>query len=537
MTTPSENISALIFNLSRSMPDRTAIVHGEKTYTFLQLEEEVSALAGGFRELGINRGDRVSLMIPPSFEFVAASFALFRCGAVIVFIDPGIGFANMGKCLDGSTPKVFVGITKAHIGRVLGGWARKSLDTFVTLGPRLGWGGYSLAQVRAKCKTPLPPENTGPDAAVLFTSGSTGAPKGACYTHSIFAEQARLLKLMFDVREGETSVPTFPLFALFDVALGMRAVIPSMDFTRPARANPRHISGLINEFGAAQLFGSPALLDTLSRYGQSAGLKMPSLRRVISCGAPVQGKIIKRVLPMLSPGVQVYTPYGATEALPVALTGSDELLGDAVALSAQGAGVCVGRPVDGVTVRIIAINDGPLERMDSSLEMQSGQTGEIAVSGPAVTASYFRNEKGDALSKIRGEGGAVFHRMGDAGYLDEKGRLWFCGRKSQRVTAGGKVYFTVPCEGVFNAHPAVRRSALVGAGSGSARRPVMLVELEDGKGMTTALEKELLALSAGNPRTADIKTVLAHPAFPVDIRHNAKISREMLSAWAEEKLS
>ncbi len=537
MTTPSDNISAIVFDLSRSMPDGTAIIHGGRSYTFGRLEDEVAALAAGFRRMGINRGDRVSLMIPPSFEFVAASFALFRCGAVIVFIDPGIGFANMGKCLDSSAPKVFVGITKAHIGRVLGGWARGSIKTLVTLGPRLGWGGYSLAQVRAMGGTPLQPENTGPDAAVLFTSGSTGSPKGACYTHSIFAEQARLLKLMFDVREGETSVPTFPLFALFDVALGMRAVIPSMDFTRPARANPRHISGLINDFGAAQLFGSPALLDTLSRYGQSAGLKMPSLRRVISCGAPVQGKIIRRVLPMLAPGVQVYTPYGATEALPVALTGSDELLGDAVALSARGAGVCVGRPVDGVTVKIIAINDGPLGKMQPSLELPPGRTGEIAVAGTAVTKAYFHNEKGDALSKLKGEDGKVFHRMGDAGYLDEKGRLWFCGRKAQRVTAGEKVYFTVPCEGVFNAHPAVKRSALVGVGAGPSRRPVMIVELEEGNSLTPALEKELLALAAGNSVTSDIKTVLAHPAFPVDIRHNAKISREILAAWAGEKLS
>jgi acyl-CoA synthetase (AMP-forming)/AMP-acid ligase II len=434
--------------------------------------------------------------------------------------------------MEEAAPEAFAGIPKAHAARLLLGWA-KGASIHITAGRRWFWGGLDLADLRRLGKgAPAPdPAATPETASINFTSGSTGAPKGAVYTHAMLAAQAAMLKEYFSIEPGFYSVPTFPLFALFDVALGLTIVIPRMDFTKPAKADPAMLSELINKYKAVQLFGSPALIDNLSRYGENAGAKLPSLKRVISCGAPVSAAVIARTRKMLAPGTPVFTPYGATEALPVACISGEEL-----AALKPGPGVCVGGNWPGVETFVIKISDGPIKEWSDGLLLKDGEIGEITVKGPIVSASYFNREESTALAKIRGPGGALYHRMGDAGWKDAEGRLWFCGRKSHRVTAPGGTLFTIPCEAVFNAHPDVRRTALVGVGPAGAQTPVLFVELEKDSRQRPGLTEELLVLGAANDLTKDIKTILYHPAFPVDIRHNAKISREKLAAEAARAL-
>ncbi|MBU2573330.1 MAG: AMP-binding protein [Elusimicrobia bacterium] len=525
-----KNISSLISELAAAMPDRPAVIDGARIISFRDLDSEISLLAAGLRRAGITPGMRTALMVPSSIEFVTLTFALFRAGAVIVLIDPGIGSANMRACLNEARPEAFVGVPKAQAARLLLGWAKKSLRIFITAGKKWFWGGFSLENIRrlgAVTAAPAP-ENTSETAAILFTSGSTGAPKGAVYTHLMFAAQARMLKEYFKIEPGFHSVPTFPLFALFDVALGLTIVIPEMDFTRPAAVNPAMLAGLIRKYGAVQLFGSPALLDTLSRYGEKRGTLLPSLKRVISCGAPVSPAIIGRVKKMLAPETQVFTPYGATEALPVSCISSDEL----AALAPGLPGICVGRTWEGMETFIIKISDAPIPLWSGKLLARDGEIGEITVKGLVVSREYFGRGESTALAKIRCPGGELYHRMGDTGWKDAAGRLWFCGRKSHRVTTPEGALFTIPCEAVFNAHPGVRRAALVGTGPAGLQTPVLCVELEKGNEERESLTAELLALGAAHERTKAIKTVLYHSGFPVDIRHNAKISREKLAAWA-----
>lgn len=517
------------------MPDSPAVIDGARTISFRDLDAEISLLARGLARAGIKPGLRAALMVPPSIEFVALTFALFRAGAVIVLIDPGIGPANMRACLEESRPEAFIGVPKAHAARLLLRWAKKSLKILITAGGKWFWGGSSLEDIRRLGAEPVPsatahePET----AAILFTSGSTGAPKGAVYTHSMFAAQAEMLKEHFRIEPGFYSVPTFPLFALFDVALGLTIVIPEMDFARPAAADPEMLSGLINKYKAVQLFGSPALVDTLGRYGEKSGTSLPSLKRVISCGAPVSAAIIGRVKKMLPPGTQVYTPYGATEALPVSCISGAELEGLKPGLP----GVCVGKTWEGMETFILKISDAPILSWSEALLADDGETGEITVKGPVVSGEYFGREESTALAKIRGPGGEIYHRMGDTGWKDADGRLWFCGRKSHRVTTPERTLFTIPCEAVFNAHPEVRRTALVGKGPAGRQTPVLCVELEKGVAERGALRSELLELGAAHEHTKNIRTILYHPGFPVDIRHNAKISREKLAAWAEKQLA
>lgn len=548
------NVAAHLPDLARRQPSTPAVVYpagrdswnrvAYTRYTFRQLDQASDHLAHQLNGVGIARGVRTALMVPPSLEFFALTFALFKIGAVPVIVDPGMGVRNLGKCLGDAEPAAFIGIPKAHLARRLLGWARRTICTTVCIGrPGLG----STLTIRSMPRAiftndaeiaPYPVAEVTCDetAAILFTSGSTGVAKGVVYTHGNFSSQVEAIRTAFDIRPGEVDLATFPLFALFGPALGMTAIVPDMNPTRPALVEPSRIFEAVTNFGVTNLFGSPALLNRVGRASDVAG-QLASIRRVISAGAPVPANVIERFVKLLPPGSQVYTPYGATEALPVAVIGSDEILRETRHLTDRGRGVCVGRPVEGIDVKVIRISDDPIPSWDGSLECTTGEIGEIAVRGPWVTPSYFNRPQATALAKINVEGDGFYHRMGDIGYFDDRGRLWFCGRKAHRVVTKFGTLFTIPCEAVFNTHPAVFRTALVGVPYGGDVRPVICIEREPGHAIDDeTLKRELLELGSKHPHTAGIRALLVHPAFPVDIRHNAKIFREKLAVWAVKKV-
>jgi acyl-CoA synthetase (AMP-forming)/AMP-acid ligase II len=525
---------AVVFPHARDRAGRVAYTH----FTIRQLDDESNRLAHGLQQVGIRQGVRTVLMVKPGLEFFALVFALFKVGAVPVLIDPGMGVRNLGQCLAEAQPQAFIGIPKAQLARRLLGWGRKTIHVVVTVGRRPFWGGFSLEDIRQRGENAglYPPAafDAHEPAAILFTSGSTGPPKGAVYTHSVFLAQVELLRDTFGIEPGEIDLCTFPLFALFAPALAMTAVVPDMDATRPALANPGKIIEAIEDFGVTNLFGSPALLNRLSLHGEEHGTRLPTLRRVISAGAPVSATIVDRMSRMLAPGVQVFTPYGATEALPVSNIGSDEILQETRHETARGAGICVGKPVHGMEVLILRISDEPIPCLGQEDIATAGEIGEIAVKGLVVTATYFNRPEATTLAKTADPSGGLYHRMGDLGYLDAAGRLWMCGRKSHRVQTSGKTLFTIPCEGVFNVQPDVYRTALVGVGAAGAAQPVLCVELKpECRGANREqVRRELLTLGAAHPHTSGIRSILFHPAFPVDIRHNSKIFREKLALWA-----
>jgi acyl-CoA synthetase (AMP-forming)/AMP-acid ligase II len=266
------------------------------------------------------------------------------------------------------------------------------------------------------------------------------------------------------------------------------------------------------------------------------------LRRVISAGAPVQARVLETVAPLLATHVPIFTSYGATEALPVAAISSTEILSSTRQETDRGAGICVGRPVAGMRVKIIGISDEPIPVWSDDLIVPFGQIGEIVVQGPVVSRAYFHRPDETKLAKIAdpatGEG-AFWHRMGDLGYRDAQGRIWFCGRKSQRVITAEGTLFTIPCEAVFNTHASVNRTALVGVGPPGQMQPVLCVEPRSWirtQADRDQLLQALLELATTRPHTRSIQTVLFHPGFPVDTRHNAKIDRETLAAWAARRL-
>lgn len=541
------NIAAVLEDMAAQQPDTVAIHYPASKnsyigYTYQELLTESNHIAHGLNTLGISRGMRTVLMVKPSLAFFALAFALVRAGVVPVLVDPGMGIKNLKKCLEEAQPEAFIGIPSAHLARIIFGWAKDSLKHLITVGPRLFWGGSRLKQVKMMGEAlgdfTSVPTQADDVAAIIFTSGSTGVPKGVIYTHGNFQGQVEMLRDTYGIQPGEVDLPTFPIFALFDPVLGMTTVFPQMDFTRPANVHPPHIINAIKQFGVSNMFGSPALLNQVGRYGVEHGVQLPTLKRVISAGAPVPGKVLARYTQLLPEDATIYTPYGATEALPVASIDHHTILEETQAQSDNGAGICVGHPVEGTRVKIITITDEPIATWYDDLEVSVGTIGEITVQGRTVTRGYYNREAATQLAKIQ-DGDHFWHRMGDLGYFDTEGRLWFCGRKSHRVVLNEtETLFTIPCEAVFNALPPVYRSALVGVQADNKIIPVLCVELEPT--LTKDEHPQVLALlkecAQAYPHTQKIDHFLFHPAFPVDVRHNSKIFREQLRPWAQQEL-
>lgn len=557
------NIAAALDRNAEEAPERPALIlaTGVKagkiqytTYTFAELSQETNALAAGLLSAGLTRGMRTVLMVPPGLAFFSLMFAMFKAGIVPVLIDPGMGLSNLKVCLAEAEPEAFIGISKAHAARLALGWGKATLKHFVTVGPRVGWQGWRLDALRQRgAKAPLlgtvdtRAEET---AALLFTSGSTGVPKGVVYNHENFQAQIDSLQGAFAIEPGEVNLATFPPFALFDPALGMTSVVPLMDPRKPAEVNPAFIFDAIERFQVTHMFGSPALLNTVSRAGvQPEGLaqvkqQMQSVQRVMSAGAPVPYQTLERMHQLLSSEAKIWTPYGATECLPVSVMDSQSILHETREQTARGAGVCIGHPVAGLEVTLIPIHDEPIADW-SSVEpiTEVGVKGEIVVKGPNVTRAYFNREASTQAAKIQ-DGDHVRHRMGDIAYFDAQGRLWFCGRKAHRVETGDAgqrvTRYTIPCEAIFNTHPAVFRSALIQVNRADQAIPVVCVELE--KEMNPAdispaqIILDLQDMAAQHEPTRGIYHFLFHEKLPVDIRHNSKIFREKLVPWAEKKL-
>ncbi len=534
------NIAEALTRQAQQQPDGVALIipikrsksgWKDRRYSYRELDELTTRLAAGLGEQGVKPGARVAFMVPPSLEFFALFFALFKAGAVPVLIDPGIGIKPLKTCLAEARPEVFLGVTKAHLARLLFGWGRGHVKHLITVGPRLGWGGLrykNLAETRVD--SDLSGESVRqvrPDdpAAILFTSGSTGIPKGVVYRHRHFAAQVDLVRDSYGIRAGEVDLPTFPPFALFDPALGMTTVIPPMDFTRPARVNPAMLVSLIKEYSVTNLFGSPALMNTLTRYLEAEKIRLPGLKRVLSAGAPVHPKVIQRMHRSLESHADLHTPYGATESLPVATMAGRDLVGAPAAAHRAGRGICVGKALAANEVRIISISDRAIDLAEQAVDVEPGQIGEICVWGPTVTDTYWEREQKTREAKMTDSSGRIWHRMGDLGWRDEHGQLWFCGRKSERVrTKGGELY-TECVEGPVNALEGVYRSALIGLGEAEEQTPVVVIELEPG-----ADQSSVKALAEPLVQRFGIQRVEFSQSFPVDIRHNAKIRRHELAA-------
>jgi acyl-CoA synthetase (AMP-forming)/AMP-acid ligase II len=522
--------------------DRAAIVDRDGQVSFRELDQLSARMAAVFADAGLRVGDRALVVHPISIRLYAVLIGLFRLGATALFLDPSAGRAYLDRCCRLAAPRAFIGVPKAHLLRLLSGGIRRiPIKVVVTRSTATATATAAAgAGADAGAHEPDNIEPCGDDmpALLTFTSGSTGEPKAVVRTHGFLLAQHRVLADTLKLRPGATDVTTLPVFALSNLAAGVTSVLPDADLRRPGAIDPVPVLRQIERYRPASLIASPAFLDRLishaslpvshtrapashaSAPASHATAAVPdaalaSFEHIFTGGAPVFPRLLKKVH-AIAPQATVTAVYGSTEAEPIAHIDLDEIDAADFTKMQAGAGLLAGRPVDAIALRIMPDCWGtPLAATTpDSFEAEalpSGSIGEIVVTGPHVLRGYL-DGIGDAETKVH-VGDRVWHRTGDAGYLDDRGRLWLMGRCSARITDAHGTLYPFAVEAAAQAIDGIRRAALF------AREGARLLAIElDPTAPSTTRDAARHALE-----WAKLQDIVVVKTIPVDRRHNAKV--------------
>lgn len=528
--TSHQNIANYLVTAQSKYPDDTAIISAKtgqfKSRSFKQLHKEVTLCSTYFKSKGISKGDSVLLAVKPGYQLILIAFALFHLGAVPVIIDPGMGTKAFLKCVQNTKPIALVGIPLIHILSKFFPKAFRSVKktVFVNQNSFISKiNQFKLEQIEK-------PASSSSDelAAIVFTSGSTGIPKGVCYTHQIFNAQIAHLKTDFGLSKGENDLATLPIFALFNPALGITSVIPEMNPRKPASADPQKLVQAMQKFEINTAFTSPIIGEKIHSFCEVNNISLPLIKRLLLAGAPTSPILIKNLAKII-PNGQLILPYGATEALPLSATNQSQI-GQLENSINSGKGACLGKPLNGNIIKIMPISMSPFESgINCPKELEYGEIGEICASGSVVSEKYYRMPGATCDSKFN-DGKNDYHRMGDLGYYDENGLLRFMGRKVEQVITKYGPLETERCEPLVNVMKNVSRSALIGIGRGKIKEPCLVVELTPYNSTSFEnLRKIILKKLNLHLPQFSFRLVVLEKSLPVDPRHNAKIHRLSLA--------
>jgi olefin beta-lactone synthetase len=517
------------------VPLGAAAGSGPRVLSWAELASRVNRLAAGLASIGVKAGDRVNLLVPPGSDLTALIYACLRLGAVIVVADAGLGAKGLSRAIKGAGPAYLIGIDTALAAARVFGWpgVKISATDLPAAKRRLLGAEHTVPELLEASAHDLPAHAVDPeaDAAILFTSGSTGPAKGVVYRHRQLAAMRDALKDTYGLQAGTSLVAGFAPFALLGPALGATSVTPDMDVTKPRTLTAAALADAAAAVDATAVFASPAALKNV--LATSSGLEpeqreaLAGVELLLSAGAPIPEPLLAQVQELV-PNASLHTPYGMTEALPVT-----DISLDGIRAAGSGNGVCVGTPVAGTRVAVC-----PLEPDGSAAgepTTDPGVTGEIIVSAGHVKDRY------DRLWITQAHSASVpgWHRTGDVGHLDTAGRLWVEGRLGHIITTAAGVRTPVAAEQLAETVDGVRLAAVVGVGPAGTQVPVAVVETVPAAAAPGPVSPFLAAQvrTAVAPAHLDLAAVLAVPELPTDIRHNSKIDRSRLARWAAGVLS
>lgn len=540
-------VADLVLEVARTDPDRVALAHttrrrdGGLVYqerTYGELSDRAERLAVGLRAAGVREGTLCSFMVPPSFDALVLGTALFRVGATLVGIEPfSHGLRRVTHCLDRVGPEVFFGTPRAHLAKRVFGWGKRTIGQQYAVDGR--WPGVRTLDDLLADTAPAEPApadvDPGDPAVIAFTTGSTGIPKPTVLRQRNFATMVEVVQEQWSLGNGGDVVdmPTFPMFWIIALSSGGQVVVPPMDFTMkgPGDADPEALLRTIDERGVRSMFASPALLRNLSEHARRKAITVPTVRRIVAGGAELHGPLYAAVKDMLGPEGELYSNYGATEALPLCEIDGTTVLKETWERTERGEGLCVGSGLPGVELRIVPVTKGPIASIDAVKALPTGEIGEVVARSPHISEDYYRAPDATAANKIADPNGSVWHRLGDVGFLDEQGRLWLGGRSSHQVITPDRIYLPLQVEPVVATHPAVRRAALVAVPRAGGIAPVVCFErADDNRRDAEAVAAELRELVDRYDTTRGLTEFVEIRRLPVDRRHNAKIDRPGLGA-------
>jgi acyl-CoA synthetase (AMP-forming)/AMP-acid ligase II len=510
------NLTHVLQRQVAERPDAPALVTASRgrnrAITFAELDLSAQRLARLLHDSGLRAGDAVLVLQPVGIDLYVTLLAVFRLGLVAMFLDPSAGRGHVERCCSLRPPDAMVGTPKAHLLRLGSAALRRVRRKFVVGGPAPGAVRVGRAR-RLSPYTDVQPCEADAPALLTFTSGTTGAPKAAVRSHGLLAAQQAALARCLSLTPGQVDLTTLPVFALANLASGVTSLVPDADLRRPGRIDPGPVVEQVLRHRPRSTVASPALLKRVAGECARRGLTLPSFDRVFTGGAPVFLKTVEK-LRQMAPAARVVSVYGSTEAEPMAHVAHDEVSDDDRAATLAGGGLLAGRPVPEVHLRILPDRWGqPLGQLDDqtfgSMSLPAGAAGEIVVSGEHILPRYLGG-RGDAETKFR-VGGRVWHRTGDAGYLDPAGRLWLVGRCSARLDDDHGTTYPLSVEAAAAEQPGVARAGLLLLGP----ERVLAVEPDDGAACNPSELTQALAW-------AHLDRVVFTP-IPVDSRHNAKV--------------
>ena len=420
----TNNIVEILFENAQKHQEKLAIIHKKEKITYGELAQGLKDYAQYFLSKGIKKGDNVLVFVPMTIELYKILSAIFYIGATAVFVDAWADKNRLNQALTIVPCKAFIGCPKAFILKLMSQKVRE-----------VGINIVSGRIHKPKTEQLIEPATPDTTALITFTTGSTGLPKAAKRTHEFLLEQHYVLKKHLQPQENDVDLASLPVFVLHNLACGTTSVIPDFNPQKPADINPKKILNDIKNNGVTTSVGSPRFYEKLAEFGEIKGLK-----RIFTGGAPVFPKSAK-LLQKKFVDCDVEIVYGSTEAEPISSISTHELLdfkGDIKD------GLYVGKPIDDINIKIIRPSDDMIEDFES-MWLETGEIGEICVEGKHVLKEYYNSEKAQKFAKIH-YNGQIWHRTGDAGYLDNEGRLFLMGRVKNRFEHNGKAVYVFPIE-------------------------------------------------------------------------------------------
>lgn len=488
----TNNIVEILFQNAEIYPNKLAIIHKKEKITYKKLAQDVKSYAQYFLSKGIKKGDNVLIFVPMTIELYKILSAIFYIGATAVFVDAWADKNRLNQALTIVPCKAFIACPKAFILKLMSKKVRE-----------VGINIVSGTIRKPKTECPIEPATPDTTALITFTTGSTGLPKAAKRTHEFLLEQHYVLKKHLAPHPDDVDLASLPVFVLHNLACGTTSVIPDFNPQKPSDINPHKILKDIKNNNVTTSVGSPRFYEKLAEFGKIEGLK-----KIFTGGAPVFPKRAQ-LLQENFVDCDVEIVYGSTEAEPIASISTRELLGFRCDVKD---GLYVGKPIDDICVKIIKPSNEPIKNFENTW-LPIGEIGEICVSGKHVLKEYYNSDDAQKFAKIHYLG-QVWHRTGDAGYLDNEGRLFLMGRVKNRFVHNGKEVYVFPIE-----------NALLEI-NGIEIGTVLKIDEQIIFAVETKIPKERLEQELKMRGFEFDKLIITE--IPRDLRHNSKIDYDKL---------